>query len=347
MNPQDFIQSHTHAIMLRGGLLSPDNAAVHPEALALSRSSESLIPRLAKFCADKEALTRSASARARSPSAGFSTTDFGNALASVMRVAVHRQLAANMDHTRICSEVNLPNFMPHKIGGARIDTTLLPADELGEFQDASFDDAPGLPAQLGTFGRNIHISRELLLTDDIGLITETIGGFGASAARLEAKTVYELLQSNPTMGDGEPMFDSEVHGNVLPLTFGEVNLSQAMGMLRDRRYEPAAGGEPQNIAAAVLLVSNPLEMLAKNIVHQSGLNLEVIAAPWVLAGDWFLFPDPALVPVIGLLRLSGSKTPVLVDAKRDDLARDGTLLAVRADVGAVPLSRTAIMGVMP
>lgn len=346
MNPQDFIQAHTHAIMLRGGLLSPDNAAVHPEALALSRSSESLIPRLAKFCADKEALTRSASAPARGPSAGFGTTDFGNSLASIMRVAVHRQLEASMDHARICRVVNLPNFMPHKVGGAQIDTTLLPANELGEFQDATFDDAAGLNAQIKTYGRNIYISRRLLLTDDIDLITNTIAGFGASAARLEAKTVYGLLKSNPTMADGAPMFDS-AYGNVLPLSFDEFRLSQTMGMLRDRRDDPAAGGEPQNIAAAVLLVSNPLELLAKKLVHESGLNLEVIAAPWIAAGNWYLFPDPALVPVIGLLRLAGSKTPILVDAKRDELARDGTLLAVRADVGAVPLSRTAIMGDTP
>lgn len=345
MNGKDFIEAHTHAIMLRGGLLSPDNAAVHPEALALSRSSESLIPRLAKFCADKEALTRSASAPSRSPSAGFSTDDFGNALASVMRVAVHRQLAASMDHARICGVVNLPNFMPHKIGGARIDTTLLPADELGEFQDATFDDAPGLSARLKTHGRNIHISRQLLLTDDIELITETIGGFGASAARLEAETVYGLLKSNPTMADSAPMFDS-AYGNVLPGALDEFSLGQAMGMLRDRRDESGAGGKPQNIAPAVLLVSTLFELRAKKLVHECGLNLEVIAAPWV-GLDYFLFPDPALVPVVGLVRLSGSKTPVLIDPKRDDLARDGTLLAVRADVGAVPLSRTAIMGVTP
>lgn len=345
MNPKDFIEAHTHAIMLRGGLLSPDNAAVHPEALALSRSSESLIPRLAKFCADKEALTRSASAPSRSPSAGFSTADFGNALAGIMRVAVHRKLAANMDHTRICSVVNLPNFMPHQIGGARIDATLLPADELGEFQDASFDDAQGLPAQLKTFGRNIHISRQLLLTDDIGLITETIGGFGASAARLEAKTVYELLKSNPTMGDGTPMFDI-AHGNFLPQALSQGSLSQAMGMLRGRSDDLAFGSEPLNIAASVLLVGEQDELAAKQLVRESGLSLEVIAAPW-LAFEWFIFPEPAQVPVMGLLRLAGAKTPVLVDAKRDELARDGTLLAVRADVGAVPLSFTAIMGVAP
>lgn len=345
MNPQDFIESHTHAILLRAGLLSPDSAVVHPEALALSRSSESLIPRLAKFLADKEALTRSASAPSRRPSAGFGTTDFGNALASILRVAVHRQLAGNMEHTRICSVVPVANFMPHKIAAARIDTNLLPADELGEFQDATFDDAPGLSARLMTFGRNLHISRQLLLTDDIGLISASIGNFGASAARLEAAVVYELLKSNATMADGAPMFDA-AFGNVLPEALSESSLEQAMGMLRDRRDEPGAGGKPQNIAPAVLLVSAQLELRAKKIVHQCGLNLDVIAAPWV-GLDWYLFPDPALVPVMGLLRLAGSKTPVLVDPKSDDLGRDGTLLAVRADVGAVPLSRTAIMGVTP
>lgn len=342
LNPRDFVQAHRDAVMLRAGLLTASDPICHPDARALAAGGDKLLPVLARFVADKEGLTRSPSAAGRQPSAGFGLPDFGNALADILRVATYTRMAVSMQHEQIATRLNVLNFMPHEFPMARIESDLLPANELGEYEDAGLADLPGLSAKLSTFGRNILISRQLLLTDDIGLIASAFANFGASAARREAWQVYALLESNPALADAELMFDA-AHGNVLAAAFDEANLGVAMGMLRSLA-DPF--GAVSNFDAAVLVVEGRLEFLARRLVRDAGLDLKVVASPWLAVGRWYLLPNPDVAPVIGLLRLTGAKFPVMVDTAKNDSSksRDGTLIGVRADLGVVALSRTAIKG---
>lgn len=341
LNPKDFVQAHRDAAMIRAGLLSANDSICHPDARELAAGGDKLLPVLARFVADKEGLTRSPSAAARQPSAGFGLPDFGTALADILRVATYTRMAVSMQHEQIATRLNVPNFMETSFPMARIESDLLPADELGEYEDAGLADLPGLSAKLSTFGRNIVISRQLLLTDDIGLIASAFANFGASAARREAWQVYALLESNPALADAELMFDA-AHGNVLAAAFDEANLGIAMGMLRSLS-DPF--GAVSNFDAAVLVVEGRLEFLARRLVRDAGLlDVKVVASPWLAAGRWYLMPSPDIAPVIGLLRLTGAKFPAMVDPAKNNRGRDGTLIGVRADIGVVPLSRTAIKG---
>lgn len=340
LSPRDFIQAHRDALMVRAGLLAPKDPICHPAAAELAAGGDKLLPVLAKFVADRDVLARSPSAAGRQPSAGFGLVDFGNALADVLRVATYTRMAVSMRHELITARLDVKNFMPHKFPMARIESDLLPANELGEFVDAGLADLPGLSAKLSTYGRNIGVSRQLLLTDDIGLIASAFSNFGASAARREAQLVYALIESNPALADAELMFDAG-HGNVLAAAFDEASLGVAMGMLRSL---PDPFGAASNFDAAVLVVAGSLELLARRIVRDAGLDLQVVASPWLAAGRWYLLPSPDVAPVIGLLRLAGAKYPVLIEPKKDDRPRDGALFGVRADMGVVALSRTAIKG---
>ncbi|MHB1246707.1 MAG: phage major capsid protein [Sulfuriferula sp.] len=342
LNPKDFVQAHRDAAMIRAGLLTASDPICHPDAGALAAGGAKLLSVLARFVADKEGLTRSPSAAGRQPSAGFGLPDFSAALGDVLRSAAYARMAVSMQHQQIATRLNVLNFMPHQFPMARIESDLLPANELGEYEDAGLADLPGLSAKLSTFGRNILISRQLLLTDDIGLIASAFANFGASAARREAWQVYALLESNPALADAELMFDP-AHGNVLAAAFDESNLGIAMGMLRSLA-DPF--GAVSNFDAAVLVVEGRLELLARRLVRDAGLGLKVVASPWLAAGRWYLMPSPDVAPVIGLLRLTGAKFPVMVDPAKINRGqtRDGTLIGVRADLGVCPLSRTAIKG---
>jgi hypothetical protein len=342
MNPKDFIQAHRDAAMIRAGLLGANDPICHPDARALAAGGDKLLPVLAKFVADKETLTRSPSAAGRQPSAGFGLPDFGNALADILRVATYTRMAVSMQHEQLAARLDVTNFMPHEFPMARIESDLLPANELGEYQDAGLADLPGLSAKLVTYGRNVLISRQLLLTDDIGLIASAFENFGARAVRREAQQVYTMLESNPALADAELMFDA-AHGNVLASALDEANLGVAMGMLRGLA-DPF--GAVSNFDAAVLVVEGRMELLARRLVRDAGLDLKVVASPWLAAGRWYLLPSPDVAPVIGLLRLTGAKWPVMVDPAKDNRGqtRDGSLIGVRADLGVVPLSRTAIKG---
>ena len=335
MTPQDYIEAHRDAIMIRAQLLKETSPAAHPNAAELANGGEALLPALAGFIA-----ARHSDKSEPVYGSGFGTPDFGNALADVLRVATHQRMVLSMQHADLCARVSVPNFMPHKFPTAQIDSELLPVNESGEHKTAGLVDRPGLSAKVSTFGRDVLISRQLLLADDIGLMTSAFINFGASAARREARLVYALLESNPTLADGESMHDAG-HGNVLAFALDEAKLGEALGMLRSLAD---AFGEIANYDAAILVVHGNLELAARRIVLAAGLDLKIVASPWLAVGRWYLLPAPEVAPVIGLLRLANSTSPVLVDKKKDELHRDGTLIAVRADLGVVALGRSAIKG---
>ncbi len=340
MNPKDFVQARRDALMIRAGLLSASDPIVHPEAGALAASGENLIGEMAKFCANVATQTRAPGAAGRHPSAGFSTSDFGDALSDILRTAAFIRMAANMQHEQLCLRLEVNNFMPRRFPMATIDSSLALGNDLGEFEEAGLYATDGVSAQLKTYGRNVYISRNVLLTDDIGLIAGAFANFGGAVSRLEAKLVYGLLESNPILADGEATFDA-LHGNVLAAALDESNLGVAMGMLRGL---PDPFGEVSNFDAAVLTVEGRLEVAARRLVKDAGLDLEVVASPWLPVGRWYLQPPPEIAPTLGLLRLPGTKFPAQIAPKKDDRFLDGSLIAVRADVGVVPLGRTAIKG---
>ena len=341
MNPKDYIQARRDGLLIRAGLLTASDPIVHPEAGALAASSANLLGEMARFSADLVVQKRApGDTRIRSASAGFSNSDFGEALSDVLRTAAFVRMAASMQHERLCTRLDVDNFLPRKFPMAAIDSSLALVNELGEFEEAGLDASGGLSAQLKTYGRNVLVSRQVLLTDDIGLIAGAFANFGGAVARLEAKRVYGLIESNPALADGELMFDAG-HGNVLADALGDVSLGVAMGMLRSL---PDPFGELSNFDAAVLTVEGRLEVAARRMVKDAGLDLEVVASPWLAVGRWYLQPSPDIAPVIGLLRLAGSKYPAQIGPKKDDRPRDGSLFGVRADVGVVALGRTAIRG---
>ncbi|MDP1682210.1 MAG: hypothetical protein Q8L39_10615 [Burkholderiales bacterium] len=340
MNPKDFIQARRDALMIRAGLLTAADPIVHPEAGALAAGGGNLIAEMAKFCADVATQTRSPGAAGRGPSAGFSRSDFGSALADVLRTAAFVRMAANMQHEQLCTRLDVTSFVPRMFPMVAIDSSLALVNELGEFVESVLASSGGLSAQLKTYGRDVLVSRQVLLTDDISLVAGAFANFGGAAARREARLVYGLIESNPALADGELMFAAG-HGNVLAAALDESNLGVAMGMLRSL---PDPFGEKSNFDAAVLTVEGRLEAAARRIVKDAGLDLEVVASPWLAVGRWYLQPSPDIAPVIGLLRLAGSKYPARIEPKSDDLSRDGSLFGVRADTGVVGLGRTAIRG---
>ena len=340
MTPTDFIQAHRDAVLIRAGALNPNAPICHPQAAAVAVSAEPLLPALAKFCSDLADSRRGASAAVRAKGSGFSTPDFGNALADAVRVVTQARMAAHMRHEIFCKPMPVVDYKPQRFPMLTVGADLEFLGESSEAPEAMVSDEAGALAGLGRYGRNVLITRPVLINDDIGLIMATFENFGTAAARVEAKLAYAMLEANPVLSDSEAMFDPG-HGNVLASVFGDVALGEAMRMLRAM---PDPFGEVLDHDPAVLVVEGALELHARRLVHEAGLGLEVVASSRLPNGRWYLMPNPDFAPVVGLLRLAGSKSPVSIDAARDDLGRDGSLIAVRANAAVVPLGRTAIKG---
>lgn len=345
MNNQDFVQAHRDALLIRAGLRSASDPGIHPEAIVLASGDGNLVEALAEFCGNGAVQARVPGYSGGPSASGITQADFGAALGGVLRVATVAGLTANTRHEQLCARIDVRDFLPRSFPSVALDTDLALVNELGEFKQATLSATGGLTAQIKTFGRNIAVSRRALLADDIGLIVRAFKNFGAAAARLEAKLIYGLIESNPTLSDAESMFNAP-RGNILASALNEATLGEAMGMLRAL---PDPFGEKQNLDAAVLAVEGKLEAPARRIVKDTGLDLEVVASPWLAAGRWYVLPSPDVAPVVGLLRLAGSKHPATVGphSPRSDTsasALDGAMFGVRVDTGVVALGRTAIRG---
>lgn len=338
MTPLDYIQSHRDAILIRAGALDPNAPQAHPAAADLR--DKVLLPELAKFCSALADSRRGGGTQARVQGSGFTSLDFGNALADAVRFVTQTRMVAHMRHEAFCKPLPVPDYKEQRFPMLAVGTDLVLLREGSEAPESMVSDEAGALAGLSRYGRNVLVSREVLLADDIGLIMTVFENLGGAAARVEAKLAYALIESNPALSDGELMFDAG-HGNVLESAFGEVALGDAMRLLRAM---PDPFGEVLDHDPAVLVVESALELHARRLVREAGLELEVVASSRLPNGRWYLLPKPDLAPVVGLLRLANSKSPVSIDAARDKLARDGVMFACRTTAAVVPLGRTAIKG---
>ena len=206
-------------------------------------------------------------------------------------------------------------------------------------QGYAFLTAGAAQVRLNTFGRAIVISREAIINDQTDAIGKIFASLGLSGARLEARLVAAALESNPMLDDGAVVFDAS-RQNILNGNLTGPNLGFAMALLRN---QTTAAGNKADLAAKHLIVSPEQEFMARQLILESGLDVQVSVLAYLPAGRWYLTADPAISPTIAVLRLLGAKTPVRVEQKRRPFEIDGAAVKVVADLGACLLSRTGIV----
>lgn len=92
------------------------------------------------------------------------------------------------------------------------DFQLKPTDENGEYlQSVITDAASGL--KVAKYGRQINLTFEAIVNDDMGVFERLPGDFARAAGTLESKISWGLIRDNKETGDGKPLFHSE-HGNI-------------------------------------------------------------------------------------------------------------------------------------
>lgn len=338
MNPQDELDILTDAIKLRAGVIKSPHAA-HPLAGEAADSDRHLLKELAAVCGRAKA--RPGTADSAAFGMGLSTGDFINFMSTAMRSVTWLQLAAHAGHRAFCDLRELRDFKAHVFPNLDMNFNLGDVGELSEIDnDLVLTSQEGLTARLKTYGRNIFISRTLIVNDELELMARLFRAGGTAAARLEAALVYDLIEGNPVLSDGQPMFHAD-HGNLLPDGLAS-GLGVAMGMLRS---QPTPTGAVADLPAKFLVVGVGLEFTARSMVHGSGLSdITVIASALLPAYRWYLVTDPTLAPVVALLHLKGSATGLLIGGnKKAGDNREGVPLGIRFDVGAVPVGRVGII----
>ncbi|MEP9348797.1 prohead protease/major capsid protein fusion protein [Xanthobacter sp. KR7-225] len=144
-----------------------------------------------------------------------STSDFVLALADTQgRVLATAYRAAASGLKPVARQVTLPDFRKRTFLRTSGISDLEKVNEAGEFKRGTFGEA-GESVSLETFGKVFGITRQALVNDDTGALSDVPRKFGDAAARFEAAQLAKLLVkaagAGPTMADGKTLFHADHH----------------------------------------------------------------------------------------------------------------------------------------
>lgn len=162
------------------------------------------------------------------------------------------------------------------------------------------------------------ITLEMIKNDDVGAIRQIPVKLARAAKRTLSKFAFNLIVSNPTLGDSKTLFHAD-HGNL-----GSDALSAASFTARRlamMKQKEAGSNEVLSIPPAFLLVPPELEETAYNLFVRNTNNdpqyvqtvkPEIIPIWYATdADDWYLAADPADITGIEIGFLDGNEEPEL------------------------------------
>ncbi|MFS8120879.1 Mu-like prophage major head subunit gpT family protein [Rhizobium sp. BR 250] len=195
--------------------------------------------------------------------------------------------------------------------------------------------------KLQTYGRIIGFTRQLLINDSLGALTEPAKKFGRAASNLEADVLAALVTGNPKMADGFTLFHAN-HGNILAASVLTVEaLSAGRTAIRKQVDEK---GKPAGLRAKYLVVPPDLEMEAEKILAQiaaartedvnpnAGRLELVVEDRFTDPKAWYLAVDPSSVEALEYSYLTGEPGPQMSERIGFDI--DGVEYKCRLDFGA-------------
>lgn len=262
------------------------------------------------------------------------TSDFSTMLENVMgKVLLGAYETQETTYDQICGTDQLPDFRPSPRYRTGSVDSLDTVGEHGEYTNGKIPDAAKYAITTERKGKIFALSREALMNDDMGALTNLAQEFGRAAGRTIENAFYALLAQNgglgPTMGDGQPYFHANranvnATGSALTVT----------GLDADRVVMRAQKDPNQKdyltISPKILLVPDSLygtarvlndsakdpdannKLERKNIVF--GLFENIIGTPRLSAASTrrYLFANPAMAAAFIVAYLEGyGRGPIL------------------------------------
>jgi len=269
------------------------------------------------------------------------TSDFPALLTdSAQRTLLPAYQAARSGLHRLARQATAKDFRPIKRVRATNAVDLEKVNEHGEFKRGTMTEG-GESYQIKTFGKIFGLTRQAVINDDLGAFVDVSAMLGQSAARFEDEFLTALIESNPDMADGNPVFHA-AHGNLAAsgAAVAEDKLSAARLAMRSQT-DPA--GKKINVAAKFLLVAPKLETTAEKVLatiaaaKTSDVNpfagkLELVVNPYFEDEDeWYCVADPAALASLEYAYLLGAEGPQFETRNGFDI--DGVEWKVRLDFG--------------
>jgi hypothetical protein len=234
--------------------------------------------------------------------------------------------------------MELSDFRARSVVGLSGFSALEKVNEHGEFKRGTIHDS-GESIKLESFGRIFGVTRQVIVNDDLGWLTDLPKKLAVAAAQFEAQKLANLLMSNPVMGDGKALFHAD-HGNLAPAGAApsETALSAARLAMRTQRDEAQ---QLLGLAPRFLVVGPELETDAEKLMaaitpaatdDAQPIRLGVVIEPRLSGKAWYVAADPAVVDGLAYAHLQSEPGPQIEHRVGFDV--DGVEFRVRLDFGA-------------
>jgi phage head maturation protease len=251
------------------------------------------------------------------------TSDFPNLLSGTgNRVLAAAYEAAPNPLKLLARKALLPDFRPKSTLKLSDLPKLKPVTESGEIKGATRSEAVDAYS-LGTFGEIFNLSRKAIINDDLGAFADWAVAMGRAAAETEADQLVQLLIQGsglgPVMGDTKRLFHSD-HGNLAGSGAAPGTNTLAAGRLAMRTQTGVDGTTPINATAKYILIPPSLETTVDQLiaaiyaatvadVNPFSGRLTPLVEPRLTGNAWYLFADPAVLPVLEYAYLSSAPGP--------------------------------------
>lgn len=182
---------------------------------------------------------------------------------------------------------------------------------------------------LDTYATQFAISRKALINDDLGAFRDWGATAGRMAAETEANLLLKLLLSNPVMGeDGLALFHA-THGNLAAAAALSVaTLDAARKAMRGMKA--LDGKTPINATPRFLVVGPEQETSAEQVlasiyaatladVNVFSGKLTLLVEPRITDDRFYIFADPAVLPVLEYAYLSSAQGPQMASREGWDV----------------------------
>lgn len=279
-----------------------------------------------------------------------SSSDFPVLLENVMHKTLLNAYAIQaMTWSRFCKRGTVSDFRAHNRYRVGSLGNLQPKNELGEYKNISIPDGEKSQIAATTKGFILNISREAIINDDLGALTDQASAAGRASARTVEVDVYAVLTSNsgagPTMTDGQPLFHA-THNNIATGAAMSVDVLDGMRVLMAQQRD-VSGNDYLDLRPEVLLCPIGMGGSARVLVGAEydtsvsskfqvpnkvrGLVRDIVDSPRLSGNRYYLLASAQEAAAIEVAFLDGNDTPYLETMQAFDT--DGGKLKVRLDYG--------------
>jgi hypothetical protein len=198
---------------------------------------------------------------------------------------------------------------------------------------------------IATYGKLFNISRQAIINDDLGALTDTPASHGEAAGRKVGDLAYAVLTANSNMGDGTALFHAD-HGNLG--TAGVIGITTMAEAIKLMALQKDIGGKRRlNISPKYLITSPALAQAAQTFFGSSVIGtqanpnqvniyaglVELVFEPRLFdASATAFYLAGAKGKTVNVYFLNGNQTPYMETKQGWNV--DGVEYKVRIDAGA-------------